>query len=320
MLKEKQKVEMRWHPQNKQYYIDRGYTFTKMRDVFCVNIDDLPMNSHAKVVAICDYCGKEMVKTYQCYNAQHDEVFGDACDKCCQVKKEATCMKNFGTKYPMQSNIVQNKSKNTCLKKYGVEHYSQSEECKEKIKQTSLEKYGVEYCAQSEAVKKKIRESNMQKYGVEYFMQTKEAREKSRQTVLRKYGVENVAQNKDIQLKIRETLYKNGNCPTSKQQLDVYEKLLQLYNNCELNFPVSNCSLDCMVIVDNYKIDVEYDGQHWHKDAHKDRKRDEFLKSQGYKILRIRGNRKTPTKEQLGETIDYLINNSRDYIEIALDI
>jgi len=56
----------------------------------------------------------------------------------------------------------------------------------------------------------------------------------------------------------------------------------------KLNYPLSNVSLDIALFIDDIKIDIEYDGWYWHKDQQKDRRRDEFLKSQGWKILELK--------------------------------
>lgn len=93
-----------------------------------------------------------------------------------------------------------------------------------------------------------------------------------------------------------------------------------VYDNCELNYPCGSCSLDCAIIVKDVKIDIEYDGNYWHKDECRDRKRDEFVKSQGYKILRIKGKNEVPTKEQLINAIDCLVKGNHSYTEIILNI
>ena len=67
--------------------------------------------------------------------------------------------------------------------------------------------------------------------------------------------------------------------------------------------PCDKCSLDCVVCVEGFYIDVEYDGAYWHQDKQKDRRRDNFVKTQGYKIFRIRGDKKDnlPSEEQIKE-------------------
>lgn len=33
-----QKIEIKWKSANKNYYVDKGYTFTKMKDAFEVDV------------------------------------------------------------------------------------------------------------------------------------------------------------------------------------------------------------------------------------------------------------------------------------------
>ena len=70
--------------------------------------------------------------------------------------------------------------------------------------------------------------------------------------------------------------------------------------------------------MDSIKIDVEYDGWFWHQDKHKDLKRDKFLQSQGFKVLRVRSGVQLPTEEELFEAIDYLVNTEHHFKEIIL--
>lgn len=91
------------------------------------------------------------------------------------------------------------------------------------------------------------------------------------------------------------------------------------YGNCELNKQCGSNILDCVVIIGNIKIDVEYDGSYWHQDEQKDRRRDEVVKSYGYKILRIRGGHKLPTLSQLQEAINYLCIDGNNFSRIRLN-
>jgi len=78
-------------------------------------------------------------------------------------------------------------------------------------------------------------------------------------------------------------------------------------------------NLDVAIFIDNIKIDLEYDAWYWHKDKNKDRKRDEFLKSQEWKILRIRSGKLLPTLEQIEESINKLVISDRTFTQIVLD-
>jgi very-short-patch-repair endonuclease len=82
-------------------------------------------------------------------------------------------------------------------------------------------------------------------------------------------------------------------------------------------------SLDCFIEVEGIKIDVEYDGWYWHKNRREqDKRKNDFLIDRGYRVLRIRANRKAPTKEQIIKAVDYLVkdNHHLAYIDLDIDI
>ena len=64
-----------------------------------------------------------------------------------------------------------------------------------------------------------------------------------------------------------------------------------------------------MIKVDGVLIDVEYDGWYWHQDENKDNERDKFVISNGYKVFRIKGGLKNPSKTQIIQNISDLINS-----------
>ena len=49
---------IKWNARYKEYYISKGYNFTKMGDEFEVRVEDLTKGSHALVKIQCDVCGK----------------------------------------------------------------------------------------------------------------------------------------------------------------------------------------------------------------------------------------------------------------------
>lgn len=192
-------------------------------------------------------------------------------------------------------------SAKTVYENYGVFNPSQSEEIKNKKEATCLKHYGVSNPFQAEDIKKDIKE-------------------KSINTVRQKYGYDYVFQVPEIKNKSRMSYYKNGTCPTSKPQLELYKMLKKIYSDCELNYPCGACSLDCALKVEDNLINIEYDGSFWHQNPQADRRRDEFVKSQGYKIIRIKGSHKIPTLEQIQRAIRKLIDSNHSFIEIKLDV
>jgi len=345
MLVEGQMIEVCWHPQTREYYISKGYSYTKMRDRFLVKAEDLSSGSHKKVLVICDYCGRLFQKGYTNYlNEKGNDK--DCCKNCHLEKAKETNLIKFGVKNPFQSEEIKEKIKTTCLEVYGAESASQSSVVKEKIAKTNIEKYGntctllnptIKEKAQkaceittgfknpffSKKVQEKIKETNTQKYGEGNIAHTPEISKRIRQTNLKKYGVLYSTQAPEVIAKMRESLYKNGNVPSSKAEKAVCAMLHEIYGkeNCFNGYALDRINMDCLVLVDNCKIDVEYDGWYWHKDREeKDRRRNYFLIKRGYKVLRIQANNDLPTKEQLKDAIDYLVKDNHSLNYIKLDI
>ena len=112
----------------------------------------------------------------------------------------------------------------------------------------------------------------------------------------------------------------NGKAPTSKPQLELFRLLKSMkIGECKLEVPCDRCLLDIVLYINDIKIDIEYDGFYWHKDSQRDRRRDSFIKKSGYKIIRIKANKKDtmPSVEQLEEVINYLISG-HSYKEIIM--
>lgn len=350
--------KVKWNSKHKKYYTDKGYVFTAIGDEFDVAIADLTHGSKAMVDVQCDYCGEIVHKQYGIYLKQHHDKFGDCCVKCQPIKNKLCCLEKYGvdngsktdeaiakikrtslerygTENPAQAQFVRDKiseaSKRnypkakdkliqTNLERYGVECVFANEAIRAQIKNTMLEKYGVEHPKQNEDIKAKEREHNRAKYGVDYYSQTAECRERTIQTNLSKYGYECTLQVPSIREKGVQTLIENQKCPTSKQQIELHEMLKNIYGHCEINYPCGRCLLDCMLNIDGAFVDIEYDGAYWHQDEQRDRRRDEFVKSQGYKVFRIKGGRKLPTQEQIVQAIDYLVKGNHSFTEIDLNI
>lgn len=402
-------VEVRWHASNKNYYVTRGYQFTKYKDKFSVRVEDLPKGSHAKVLVQCDYCGEKITKEYRIYLKQNEFsiIKKDACKNCRSLKIKESNLKTYGVENVMDVQECRDSIKDTMFERYGVENYSQTDEYKEKFKETSLTKYGVEHPFQAEEVKDKITSTMIERYGVDSYTKTDEYKQKTKKTNMERYGVEHPVQNekvfekiknttkniygeeyifqtdhfknkaishnlkkynkkyysqtnsfkkkasetwsnktedeiaiisdkrkqtmierygvpyafqsKEIMTKVMNTMYKNGTVPTSQAQMQTYKTLKELQYNVELNYPYSRCSLDIALFYENIKIDVEYDGSYWHQDSQRDRRRDEFMKSEGWKVLRVKGRRNPPTSEQLVDAVNELISTDRQFKQIYVE-
>ena len=195
--------------------------------------------------------------------------------------------------------------------------------CKQlKIADTLQNRYGSSSLCGSKELREKARQSMMNKYGCKYAMQSIKGQENFKKSMKEKYGYDNPSYCPKLQAKAKATMYANGNVPTSAPEQKVIDMLITLYgeDNCHPGYPVDRVNLDCLLNIDGVKIDVEYDGFYWHQDTKEyDRKRNHWLISQGYKVLRIKGNKndEIPSIERLKEEVDYLLDNhSIGYIDM----
>lgn len=256
-------------------------------------------------------------------------------------KKKKTCMSNYGVEYPMLSSIIKNKQELTNIKKYGCKVPTQNDSVKKKIQETNIKKYGdknpmkniliqnkvkktnikkysCECVFQNPYIQNKIKKTNIERYGVENPFACEDIKNKIRNTINEKYGVDYPTQNLEIRKKAIDSMFKNGTVPTSSQQVKLYEIIKTKYDNAILNYPFSNCFLDIFISVNNINIDIEYDGYYWHQDKKRDIKRDKFLQSQGFKVLRIKSSCLLPTEKELFNAIDYLVDTDHIFKEIIL--
>lgn len=302
-----QSIPVVWNKYNRKRYESKGYVFTNYGDTFMLNVSDLTKGCDKRVDVKCDVCGEVRSLIWNKYLKQHDDKFGDTCIKCCIDKKEATTMENWGVKNPFQSDKIKQHIKQFYIDTYGVENPMHVSTIKEKQQQSTFNSFGVYNPSQSDVVKQKKIETCQKHFGVDNPMNDEQLRYKAVQ-------------------KQRESYKQNGiKVSTSKTEQKMCDILIKMFGEqyCLPSFEVGIYTLDCMVNINDCKIDIEYDGQYWHtldNQIYKDRVRDNYLIKQGYKILRVKGNRKIPTKEQLQEGIDYLVKDNHTYAEIILDI
>jgi len=90
-------VEMKWHPNNKEWYEDKGYVFANYGDQFEVKIEDLSKGSTALVQVQCDSCGEIVEVNWTNYKS-HNLEYGYYCKACVNVlmrKSKLTNGKSF---------------------------------------------------------------------------------------------------------------------------------------------------------------------------------------------------------------------------------
>lgn len=342
MLKEEQVFTVKWYGVNIKHYESLGYKFTKLGDSFEVPLEHLPKRSKTKVLAICDFCGKEYVVSLDNYNNKNRESEKIACKDCKNKNSSKTMMDKYGVLYPLEDEGIKNKQKITVLEKYGVENVMQSKEVQEIYKESILNKYGEEHISSVDSVIEKRKETNIKKYGTESCFANKDIQEKIKKTNLKKYGFENAACNLDVIEKMKQTniiryggessqcspevrkksfdsLISHGGIPSSKTEIKTIEILEELYgkDNCIRQYFFDHIIFDCLLSVNGINIDVEYDGRYWH-DKERDKRRDYFTTKNGFKVFRIISDTNVPTKEQIIDGINYLVNNdhNRYIIEI----
>lgn len=78
MLVENQLVETTWSTSNDQWYISKGYNFTKIGDKLLVNVEDLMPSSGISVNVKCDYCG-EIYQTKYCNYMRSIKIIPKTC-------------------------------------------------------------------------------------------------------------------------------------------------------------------------------------------------------------------------------------------------
>lgn len=225
------------------------------------------------------------------------------------------CGESYTTHYAVYRKSVE-RGKLSCAK------------CKDKkIEDSFMDKYGVKAVGASKEFHEIAKESMVNRYGHEYMWQTEIGQKKFKETMLRKYGVDNPSRHPEIHArsvkKMLQTQYKNGNSLTSKPEKHIVNMLQECYgaDNCLPSYVVGRAVLDCLLIIDNVKIDVEYDGKYWHngREDH-DRKRNHWLIYNGYKVLRIEGNDNDdlPTIKRICEAVDLLLSG-KDLVYINMN-
>lgn len=340
-------LEIRPNGKAFKHYKDLGYDVHRNVPIMIKN-EDVVEGSVVEEKIFCDCCKKTVTRTHKAIIDTRKAFGMDLCLECSEIKTQekikAANLEKYGVEYPMQSKEIKEKAKATTREHYGTDYSFQNKDMnkkareafkkkygednplkvqsiKDKEKQTNLEKYGVENVFQLNEVKEKSKQTIKEKYGVENSSQIEEVKEKKKKTCLENYGVEHPLQSPEILQKVRETLYNNGTTPTSQLQLDLFEMCKELFPDClmELNAPLKELSLDIKLTTpQGIIIDLEYDGWPWHQDKMKDRRRDEVVKKYGYKIIRVRSGSLLPTKEELKEAFDYVIQDDKVFSRITL--
>lgn len=79
---EGQLIEVKWNNMNRKHYENKGYKFTKIRDVFKVKAEDLTSSAKVKIKVKCNYCNEISIK-----NRSTIKDINDYCCSNCKGKK-----------------------------------------------------------------------------------------------------------------------------------------------------------------------------------------------------------------------------------------
>ena len=172
-----------------------------------------------------------------------------------------------------------------------------------------------------------------EKYGVDNVAQIDEVKRRMKTTSKERYGYDNPAKSPKVKEKISQTLYANSSQRTSRQQTYLFNLYKSTDSTTELNYPISHFNAD--ICLSNEKIDIEYDGG-FHNGTvqtgrltqeefdHKELIRDKIIKSEGYKIIRIKSNSdKLPSDhillQMLSEAKQYFSETAHSWMTFDID-
>lgn len=326
-------IEVSLHGDRIKYYENLGYIIPREERVkiykgktykyfavpknskITIDVKDLSEKSNVLVEVKCDNCDSVYKIKYHSYLEHKDKDFGDLCKKCSNLKRERTVKEKYGVKNVSNIHSIREKAKNTMVIKYG-ENYSDI--FIEKMKKSLIQKYGVDNISKLDEVKDKKENTFLLRYGVKCPFQLDGVSEKTKETNMKRYGTEYIFQNEDMFNTVKSKIVINK---TSKPQIKLF-KMLNKHYNCLLNYGVKRYSLDCLVIINDIKIDVEFDGQYWHDNTEsiiKDNIRDNYCFDNGIKVLRIKGNNIVPNESDIINAINELLNKDIMYKEIYTD-
>ena len=310
-------AKMRWNPRNKKYFVEKGYTYTKMYDYFDAKIEDLDPSCNVRVKIQCDVCGKIDEQSFcNCFNQMtvcHNS-------KCVFEKKKNTMKNNYSVINVFQLESTKQSIKDTCKKRYGKENYAQTDEFKVKHENTCLEKYNARHhMCKGTAPREKALQTNLERYGTESAFGCLKIQEKAKQTNLKKYGFENPSSSPIVRKKVKQTLKDKYNANNVQQIEGVKSKTKRTLKNNEsgiasskdqnalhhllggkLNFKVTNNKkrfyLDIAFPDEKFYIEVDSPGHFVYlkirgfneKQFYQiDKERDDFIHQLGYKNIRL---------------------------------
>lgn len=89
----------------------------------------------------------------------------------------------------------------------------------------------------------------------------------------------------------------------SKPQIELFNLTKELFNDAEINYPISYFNVD--ILIPSKKLIIEYDGTYWHPNKEKDTERQKDIENLGFKFIRYVD--RIPTKIELLKDIQNII-------------
>jgi hypothetical protein len=115
-------VMVRWNGTIRKWYEEKGYNYTKQGEFFESKLEDVQLNSTARVYVQCDYCNEEFDTEYRNYLKGRKIIQKDCCsNRQCMVKKSE------------EINII----------KYDVKNHMQTQKSKDYFSRTSRENFDI---------------------------------------------------------------------------------------------------------------------------------------------------------------------------------
>ena len=304
MIKEKE-IKVLITRRNITFYKNLGYKIDKIDTNIDIKLEDINVNSHIEITAICDLCGHETLLRLHKYYENKNRYGYYGCKKCSRKKFKLTSIEKYGVDNPMKSQEIKDKIENNNLDKYGVKTTLLEINTKNKIDETNLKLYGTTKVLSNKDIREKSKVTLLEKYGVDHFSKTEFFYEttykrwcKDSKSKLDKYNIIDYILNKDRTIDIRcnkcdeyynitsKNLYQRNEIQHSVL-CTVCNPLQKSYSNAEIdliNFIKENYTGDIKqqnkTILDGKEIDIylpdinigiEYNGLFWHCDMFKDR-------------------------------------------------
>ena len=104
MFNENQDVKTKWTNKNRDRYKQYGYEYTGINTVLYVKAGELLPTSREKVIAVCDYCGKE----YSCYYCViiRDKYNIQCCKECAPIKANNLRKEKYANRYIIKAKTI----------------------------------------------------------------------------------------------------------------------------------------------------------------------------------------------------------------------